>query len=371
MADVVYFDGGISIPFCPPTVNGIYISGSGCCSEFYSAFIGGNQTYNLTYTLPTASGTSGQVLTNDGNGNLSWTTVSGGGGGGTGTVTGTGTTNYLSKWSSSTGLTNSIVLETGSTIDISGALRVTASSGTATSVMGRDANGYVSNLSLGNGLSISGGTLSFTGSTGVSGNFVPYLGATGNTDLGGYGIAGSYFQLSTSTGGTLVPGMFSWNGTDGTADLMLKGGNVTLQIGQEQVARVINETGANLLESEYKVVRVNGSTGTRLKVALALASGDATSVETLGVVTENITLNQEGFVTTSGLVRGINTTGSLQGETWSGGDMLFLSPFVAGGLTNIKPQAPNHLVMLSPQQIMVPSMSRWIMVMNWMNSIMF
>ena len=346
MADVVYFDGGIDLPFCPPTVNGIYISGSGCCSEFYSAFIGGNQTYNLTYTLPTASGTSGQVLTNDGNGNLSWTTVSGGGGGGTGTVTGTGTTNYLSKWSSSTGLTNSIVLETGSTIDISGALRVTASSGTATAVMGRDANGYVSNLSLGNGLSISGGTLSFTGSTGVSGNFVPYLGATGNTDLGGYGIAGSYFQLSTSTGGTLVPGMFSWNGSDGTADLMLKGGNVTLQIGQEQVARVINETGANLLESEYKVVRVNGSTGTRLKVALALASGDATSVETLGVVTENITLNQEGFVTTSGLVRGINTTGSLQGETWSDGDMLFLSPFVAGGLTNIKPQAPNHLVVM-------------------------
>lgn len=261
MADVVYFDGGISIPFCPPTVNGIYISGSGCCSEFYSAFIGGNQTYNLTYTLPTASGTSGQVLTNDGNGNLSWTTVSGG-----------------------------------------------------------------------------GGT--------VSGNYVPYLGATGNTNLGGYGIAGSYFQLSTSTGGTLVPGMFSWNGTDGTADLMLKGGSVTLQIGQEQVARVINETGANLLESQYKVVRVNGSTGTRLKVALALASGDATSVETLGVVTENITLNQEGFITTSGLVRGINTTGSLQGETWSDGDMLFLSPYVAGGLTNIKPQAPNHLVVM-------------------------
>jgi len=345
MADVVYFDGGIDLPFCPPTVNGIYISGSGCCSEFYSAFIGGNQTYNLTYTLPTASGTNGQVLTNDGNGNLSWTTVSGGGGG-TGTLTGTGTTNYLSKWASASGLTDSIILETGSTIDISGALRVTASSGTATAVMGRDANGYVSNLSLGNGLSISGGTLSFTGSTGVSGNFVPYLGATGNTDLGGYGIAGSYFQLSTSTGGTLVPGMFSWNGTDGTADLMLKGGTVTLPIGETQLARVINETGANLLKSQYNIVRVNGSTGTRLKVALALASGDATSAETLGIVAENITLNQEGFVITSGIIRGINTTGSLQGETWLDGDMLFLSPFVAGALTNIKPQAPNHLVVI-------------------------
>lgn len=345
MADVVYFDSGTVLPFCPSTVNGIYISGSGCCSDFYTAFVGGNQTYNLTYTLPTASGSSGQVLTNDGNGNLSWTTVSGGGGG-TGTLTGTGTTNYLSKWSSSSGLTNSIVLETGSTIDISGALRVTASSGTATAVMGRDANGYVSNLSLGNGLSISGGTLSFTGSTGVSGNFVPYLGATGNTDLGGYGIAGSYFQLSTSTGGTLVPGMFSWNGTDGTADLMLKGGTVTLPIGETQLARVINETGANLLKSQYNIVRVNGSTGTRLKVALALASGDATSAETLGIVAENITLNQEGFVITSGIIRGINTTGSLQGETWLDGDMLFLSPFVAGALTNIKPQAPNHLVVI-------------------------
>ena len=164
--------------------------------------------------------------------------------------------------------------------------------------------------------------------------------------MGSYGIEGSYFQLNTATGGTLVPGMFSWNGTDGTADLMLKGGNVTLQIGQEQLVRVINKTGADLLESEYKVVRVIGATANRLKVDLALASGETTSVETIGIVTENISLNQEGFVTTSGLVRHINTTGSLQGETWADGDMLYLSPSTFGAITNIKPQAPNHLVIL-------------------------
>ena len=273
--------------------------------------------------------------------------VTGSTGGGSGTITGTGTTNYLSKWSSASGLTDSIIIQTGSNVDIRGTLRVTGSTGTATSIMGRDGNFDVSAITVGTGLSLSGNTISVTGSTGgVTGNYVPYIGATGNTDLGGYGIAGSYFQLSTSTGGTLVPGMFSWNGTDGTADLMLKGGSVTLQIGQEQLVRVINETGANLLESEYKVVRVIGATANRLKVGLALASGETTSAETIGIVTENISLNQEGFVTTSGLIRNINTTGSLQGETWADGDMLYLSPSTFGAITNIKPQAPNHIVIL-------------------------
>lgn len=38
---------------------------------------------NVAYSWPTSQGTSGQVLTNDGTGNLSWVTPSGGGGGGT------------------------------------------------------------------------------------------------------------------------------------------------------------------------------------------------------------------------------------------------------------------------------------------------
>ena len=141
-------------------------------------------------------------------------------------------------------------------------------------------------------------------------------------------------------------GQLVWNDADGTLDLGLKGGNVTLQIGQEQIVRVVNKTATNvnLLESDYQVVRVTGAQGQRLKVDLALATTSALSIGTLGIVTETINNNQEGFITTSGLVRGINTTGSLQSETWVDGDVLYLSGSIAGGITNIKPTAPLHEV---------------------------
>jgi hypothetical protein len=81
-------------------------------------------------------------------------------------------------------------------------------------------------------------------------------------------------------------------------------------------------------------------------VDLAKADSDLNSAATIGLVTETINVNQEGFVTTNGIVRGINTTGSLRGETWADGDVLYLSPTTAGALTNVKPIAPQHLVVL-------------------------
>ena len=146
-------------------------------------------------------------------------------------------------------------------------------------------------------------------------------------------------------------GRLSWNNTDGTLDIGLKGGNVTLQVGQEEVIRVVNKTGANLLEADYRVVRVRsvaegGTQGQRLAIVLAQGDNDANSATTLGIVTENIDDNQEGFITTAGQVRGINTTGTLQGETWTDGDMIYLSPTTPGYLTNIKPVAPQHMVII-------------------------
>ena len=89
-----------------------------------------------------------------------------------------------------------------------------------------------------------------------------------------------------------------WNDSDGTVDLGLKGGNVTLQVGQEQVLRVVNKTATNinLLEANYQAVRVTGAQGQRLKVDLAQAINDTLSAETIGLVTETINNNQEGFI---------------------------------------------------------------------------
>lgn len=128
-----------------------------------------------------------------------------------------------------------------------------------------------------------------------------------------------------------------WNDTDGTLDLGLKGGNVTMQIGQELFARVVNKTGSDFLEANYPVVRIDGAQGQRLKVVLAQANSTANVAGTLGLVTETIANNAEGFVTTMGLVRGINTSGSLQSETWADGDTLYLSQVTAGRLTKTKP----------------------------------
>jgi len=154
--------------------------------------------------------------------------------------------------------------------------------------------------------------------------------------------------FNTASTATVAVGRFVWNDTDGTLDLGLKGGNVTLQVGQETVVRVVNKTATNitLQESAYQAVRITGAQGNRLKVDLAIATNDLLSAETIGLVTETILNNQEGFITTSGLIRGINTTGSLQSETWIDGDVLYLSPTTAGNITNIKPIAPNHLVII-------------------------
>jgi hypothetical protein len=178
--------------------------------------------------------------------------------------------------------------------------------------------------------------------------YVPYTGATQDVDLGEFEIKAGQVEFDQTPTGTAGVGVMRWNDSDGTVDLGLKGGNVTLQVGQEQVLRVVNKTATNinLLEANYQAVRVTGAQGQRLKVDLAQAINDTLSAETIGLVTETINNNQEGFITTSGLVRGINTTGSLQGETWADGDILYLSPTTAGNATKVKPVAPNHLIIL-------------------------
>lgn len=185
------------------------------------------------------------------------------------------------------------------------------------------------------------------GGGGGGGGYVPYIGATQDLDLGTYGLISDFVQLNEVN--TEIPvdvGTMSWNDADGTADLRLKGGNVTLQIGQEEVVRIVNKTGDDLLEANYQAVYISGAQGQRLKVDLALATTDGTSAGTLGLVTENIDDNQEGFITSSGLVREIDTTGDLQGEVWADGDILYLSPITAGNITNVKPLAPEHTVIM-------------------------
>jgi len=109
---------------------------------------------------------------------------------------------------------------------------------------------------------------------------------------------------------------------------------------------VVNKTGDNLLASGYKVVKVIDAQGQRLAVDYALADSDTNSADTIGVVFENINNNQEGKIVVVGDLTSLNTTGTLQGETWADGDPIYLSATTPGGITNIKPTAPDHGVRL-------------------------
>lgn len=175
---------------------------------------------------------------------------------------------------------------------------------------------------------------------------VPYTGAINDVDLNTHKLKADRLQLNLSPSGAGGVGYFRWNNTDGTADLGLKGGNVTLQVGQETVIRAVNKSGIDLLESNFQAVKIIGATGQRLSVELAQADSDDNSASTIGIVTESINKNQQGFITVFGRVNEINTTGSPFGETWQDGDVLYLSPIIAGAITNIKPVAPQHLVVL-------------------------
>jgi hypothetical protein len=109
---------------------------------------------------------------------------------------------------------------------------------------------------------------------------------------------------------------------------------------------VVNKTGDNLLATGYKVLKVQTAQGQRLAVDYALADSNGNSVDTIGVVSENINNNQTGKIIVIGEITGLNTTGSLQGETWNDGDVLYLSSSTPGNLTKVQPIAPNHLVVV-------------------------
>ena len=187
-----------------------------------------------------------------------------------------------------------------------------------------------------------------TGDQNLSG-LVPYTDATQNVDLGTYNIIADQVQLNVTPNGTLAVGGTEWNDTVGVSQTLLKGGSVTLKNGVDLVARVVNKVSPNttLTKAAYQVVKISGAQGQRLAVDLAQANNDNNSADTLGVVTETIAPNQEGFIITVGQIENINTTGSLQSETWADGDVLYLSPTVAGRITNVKPTgATGHIVII-------------------------
>lgn len=127
-----------------------------------------------------------------------------------------------------------------------------------------------------------------------------------------------------------------WNSQDGTLDVEMGLDGVTQQVGLEQYMVMANNTGSTLQNG--KVIGFAGSTDGRIEGQKYIADGTMPSIYCVGVATMDILDGKEGYVTTYGYVRDMDTS------AWSAGDILYASPDTAGELTNVKPTVPDITV---------------------------
>jgi hypothetical protein len=113
---------------------------------------------------------------------------------------------------------------------------------------------------------------------------------------------------------------------------------------------VRNTTGATLTKGT--AVYISGATGQISTVSKALATSDATSAQTLGLITANLANNSNGNVTLIGTITNIDTS------AYTDGQQLYLSPTTAGTLTATKPYAPQHLVYMAVVEHAHPSQGK-------------
>jgi hypothetical protein len=145
-------------------------------------------------------------------------------------------------------------------------------------------------------------------------------------------VTASSFQV---TGGIGNEGTFTWNSTDNTVDLQLN--DVTLQLGQELVYHVVNQTGTQINNGE--VVYAAGVSSDKLSVAPYSASLGVSPDLVLGVVTENIPDTEFGFVTRFGTVRDVDTSGFAVGTP-------LYAATGSSGYTDTVPSPPDSTIFL-------------------------
>lgn len=200
-------------------------------------------------------------------------------------------------------------------------------------------NTTANSITVGGITSTAGGTI--TGSFLVSGSAIT-MEVTGGISVSGSTHVDEITFDETHEVDGHTTGRLSWNAVDATLDLQLTGSDVTLQIGQEQHLFSRNDSGVTINNGD--AVRISGVIGNKITIEKAISKNvpvDLASEENqiIGVATEEILNNEQGYVTTYGLVRGLNTVGS-----GSAGDLMFLSNAVSGAFTTTKPPAPYEIV---------------------------
>ena len=165
---------------------------------------------------------------------------------------------------------------------------------------------------------------------------ISYNSTTGEISLDSTSTDGEVDTLTLSTLNFGTDAALSWNDTDGTVDIAY--GGVTLQIGQEQ--HYYGKATEAIADGD--VVMFAGSQGSHVLFAKADVTATGFIPEwIMGVATQSFALNDFGYVTSFGKVRGFDTSG------YSAGDLLYLDPATPGGFVTTEPAYPNHSILIA------------------------
>lgn len=151
-------------------------------------------------------------------------------------------------------------------------------------------------------------------------------------------LTGSALYATAAQGAKADTALQTITSTDGTITVATVGTSVDLSstTTNNVICQVRNATGATLTKGT--VVYITGATGQLPTVSKALANADATSAQTLGMISADLPNNTNGNVTIIGLITNIDTSAYIDGA------QLYLSGTIPGAVTMVKPYAPIHLV---------------------------
>lgn len=150
--------------------------------------------------------------------------------------------------------------------------------------------------------------------------------------------AAPWLNFANGSATTLAAGRMWYNGTNGSWNLGMGGGNITQQVGEELFR--YGKASAAITDSPLQLVYKTGVVGASGEITFAPAVAGITDYDQIvGCATENIALNAFGRVTTYGVIHNITTNGTAYGETWVDNDDIYYNP-TTGGLTKTLPSAP-------------------------------
>lgn len=186
------------------------------------------------------------------------------------------------------------------------------------------------------------GPVSFTASLGAVPGPKGDTGATGQAGVVAATAPITYDSGTQTIGISATPTFTSVTaGTFNATNLVFSDGTQTTAfVGEARKGYIVarNNTGSTI--GAGKVVYLSGATGNKPTIALALASGEATSDRTIGLTVESIANNADGKVIISGAAENIDTS------AFNAGDVVYLSASVAGGMTTTLPTQPYHGVVI-------------------------